>query len=317
MKKLLLVKQHAYNKWEYDDEFVNKVRNLGYEIYMHPTQNDPFSEEELQCEVFANVSAFQKVGVDNFPNLRFVHGLSAGYEHFPLEEFKQRGIRLCNLKGVYGIPISECIISGILSICKKEYVFFEQKKHKIFRRFSNLAEIYGKTAAILGTGDIAYQTAIRLKAFGVRTIGFNRHPSVLEYFDEVHSINEIHQYLPISDFVIITLPSNEESYHFANKEFFHNMKKTAIFVNVGRGSVVDETALIDALEQQQIKAAVLDVYEVEPLPEKSPLWEMDNVYLYPHTMSGSDLAFERIEDLLYENLKAYLEGKPLINEIIL
>lgn len=305
--KLLLIKKHAYNGWQYDNEFLQKVEDLGYEIYLHPTEKDLYTKEELSCEVFASSSAFIRVAVDDFPNLKFVQGLAAGYDHFPLEDFKKRGIQFCNLRGVYGVPISEFVLAGLLNINKKTRIFEIQQQRKEFIRTPDLTELAGKKAAILGTGDIGTQTAKRLKAFDTKTIGFNRHPKAMEHFDEVYHIKEVRDFLPDCDFIILTLPISESTYHLADKDFFDFFKPESIFVNVGRGAVCDESALIGALRNKQISGAVLDVYEKEPLDIKSPLWEMDNVYVYPHTMSGSDNAFTKIKALLFHNLKAYME----------
>lgn len=314
-KKLLLIKKHAYNAWEYDQEFLNNVKELGYDIYLHDTEKTPYTQEECECEVFATTAAFLKIGVENFPNLKFVQGLSAGYDHFPLDEFKKRGIALCNATGAYGVPISEFIMSGILSVYKKIRMFEQQQQNKEFIRTADLFELAGKTAMILGTGDIGIQLAKRLQAFDTKTIGFNRHPKALKNFDEVYDIADMMNYIPHSDFVILALPLSETTYHLADKAFFDCMKPSSIFVNVGRGAVCNEDILIKVLQENKIQAAILDVYEKEPLDKESPLWNMENAYVYPHTMSGSDNAFKRMEELIYRNLKAYKEGAKLENLI--
>jgi phosphoglycerate dehydrogenase-like enzyme len=315
-KKLLLIKTHAYNKWEYDDSLIAAVRKLGYKLYMHPAENIPYTDEELDCEVFAAASAFSHISIDRFPNLKYIQGLSAGYEHFPLDEIKKRGIILCNARGVYGVPISEFILSGILNVYKKSRLFEAQRQSRIFKRDPGLLELSGKTAAIIGTGDIGRQTAKKLQAFETKTVGFNRHPAVLPYFDEIHHITGLKEYLPLCDIVVLTLPLTDDTYHLADKEFFSLLKSNCIFVNAGRGAVCNENALINVLQENLIKAAVLDVFEDEPLKKESPLWSLENAYIYPHTMSGSDNAFRRMQDLVYRNLKAYMEGRGLENRVL-
>ncbi|SHJ14488.1 NAD(P)-dependent oxidoreductase [Parasporobacterium paucivorans] len=311
--KLLLFKQHSYNMWEYDDDYINRIAALGYDVVLHPTEGLSLPEEAYTCEVLATVGIFQHENIDDFKNLKFIQVLAAGFDHFPADKIKERKIILANMRGVYGIPISEFVLSGILNVYKQSRVFDSQKKDRVFRRKQDLIEIYGKTAAILGTGDLGFQIAKRLQAFGAKVIGFNRHPLPSDCFDEVHSIDHAGDFLPQVDIVILTLPLSDDSFHLAGKDFFRSMKPGSVFVNVGRGAVCDEGALVDALKNKLLLAAVLDVYEKEPLPINSPLWDLENVFLYPHTMSGSDNAFGRMKETLYRNLKAYAECKELEN----
>lgn len=179
--------------------------------------------------------------------------------------------------------------------------------------------IEGKTALVLGTGDIGSNIAKRLSAFGTKNIGIRRTGAPAQYFDEMHTLSDIDSLLSRADLVIGCLPSTKETGHILNYDRLCLMKSDALFINVGRGSLIDTDALIRALEERRIAGAILDVLENEPLAADSPLWKMPNVLITPHISGrgfGHDPATEKkVWDICLENLRRYIAGEDIINEV--
>lgn len=179
--------------------------------------------------------------------------------------------------------------------------------------------IEGKTALILGTGDIGSNVAKRLSAFGTKNIGIRRTGAPAQYFDEMHTLSDIDSLLPHADLVIGCLPNTKETGHILNYDRLCLMKSDALFINVGRGSLIDTDALIRALEERRIAGAILDVLENEPLAADFPLWKMPNVLITPHISGrgfGHDPETEKkVWDICLENLRRYIAGEDIINEV--
>lgn len=169
-------------------------------------------------------------------------------------------------------------------------------------------ELNGSTALIIGPGAIGGEIGRLLQAFDVYTIGCNRSGNPAEYMNETFRMDEISEHLPKADIVISVLPSTKETEHLIKYEHFQLMKDNAIFMNFGRGNLVETSVLIRALEEQQIQHAVLDVFEEEPLPLESKLWELDNVTISPHCSSHSSRYLERSLEIFIPSLEKYLAG---------
>jgi phosphoglycerate dehydrogenase-like enzyme len=191
------------------------------------------------------------------------------------------------------------------------------KAEKIWRQ-THTDTLEGKTLCIVGMGNIGRAIADRVRPFGTRILGVKR--SVREddpasrHADELYTTERLHDALGEADYVAATLPGTLETRHLVDARAIGAMKPGAYFVNVGRGTVVDEGALVEALGDGQLSGAALDVFEVEPLPEESPLWELENVIISPHaTDMVPVLINERQTELFCENLRRYLAGEPLAN----
>lgn len=162
---------------------------------------------------------------------------------------------------------------------------------------------------IIGPGAIGAEIGRILQAFDVYTIGCNRSGEPASFMDETHKLDVLKEQLPKADIVISMLPSTKETKHFLQREHFELMKDTALFMNFGRGDLVETQTLVDALKDQLIAHAVLDVYEIEPLPADSPLWELDNVTLSPHFSSHSSRYVERSLAIFKPSLHKWLAGE--------
>lgn len=251
-------------------------------------------------------------------NLKFIQMTWAGADIYTRGGFPQ-GIKIANASGAFGPVIAEYAIGAILCVYRRFPEYVENQKVCIWRDAGAERTIEGKTALILGTGDIGSNIAKRLSAFGTKNIGIRRTGEPAQYFDEMHTLSNIDALLPRADLVIGCLPNTKETGHILNYDRLCLMKSDALFINVGRGSLIDTDALIRALEERRIAGAILDVLENEPLAADSPLWKMPNVLITPHISGrgfGHDPATEKkVWDICLENLRRYIAGEDIINEV--
>ncbi len=250
-------------------------------------------------------------------NLKWIHALSAGVEGLMKVDLDGSKVKVTNSKGIHGLAMSEFTMCYILSFLKGFPLLYRQQQNKVWQKPSKPGpeECIGKTVGIIGMGDIGKEVARKAKFFGMKVLGVKRRPQPTEYVDQMYSLAEIDNVLQQSDFVVILVPLTRESYHLINKEKLHMMKKTAVIINIGRGPVIDEQALVKVLEEGIIAGAALDATEAEPLDQNSPLWGMPNVIISPHMSADSPLYMGRAIDIFCNNIGLFLEGKELYNQI--
>ncbi|MEK4564148.1 D-2-hydroxyacid dehydrogenase [Alkalihalobacillus sp. FSL R5-0424] len=250
-------------------------------------------------------------------SLEWLQTWSAGVDYLPLEEMNQGGITVTSANGVHAYPISETIFALMLGLTRKIHSYVRNQQTKSWENEGLKLEIHGKTIGILGVGAIGEETAKIAKAFGMNVLGLRHSGKENEYVDTMYKTDQLQEMLPACDYVVVTLPLTRETHQLFDKDAFHAMKETAFFINIGRGEIVKESDLVDALTSGQIAGAGLDVFEKEPLEEDSPLWEMDEVIITPHTAGATEHYQERvIQDIFIPNLKNYIEGKkPTINVV--
>ena len=171
------------------------------------------------------------------------------------------------------------------------------------------ARLYGKTVLIIGVGNIGQECAKRFKAFGTKVIGADIFDSKCGFVDEFFYMDSLSTALKLCDVAVLCLPLTEKTEHLINKETLSFFKKDAVLINISRGKVINEADLAEALNEGNLRGAALDVFEQEPLSPKSPLWDMDNVYLTPHNSFVSDAVSERLFDLIFKNLTEFDYGK--------
>ncbi len=252
----------------------------------------------------------------DLPRLKWIQLDSAGSDTYaPLPLFKGEGAPvLTNASGGYGVTISEYMIGSIIVLLRHFQVYRDQMKEHRWERVELPEVIFGKKALVLGLGDIGSNFARRMKALGAHVTAIRRSAGICpDYVDAVYPIDELPKLLPEMDIVASCLPNSPQTTKIINKDTLALMKKTAIFVNVGRGTAVDCDALAEALNAGTIGGAALDVTDPEPLPEDHPLWDCRNALVTPHVagLFYQREPYERILKLSAENLAAFLAGKPL------
>ncbi|MCI8341873.1 MAG: hypothetical protein HFE62_01455 [Firmicutes bacterium] len=299
------------------DENMEKVRKLGYDVMRHRDVKVPLTEEEMQCDVLVMVETFfQENNIEDFKNLKFIQAQMVGTDTVDIDGFKKRGIIYCNSRGVFDIPISEFVMMRVLDIYKRMRVYEEQTANRSWRKQYDMPEVNGKKAAVLGTGGIGTEIAKRMKPFGLEVVGFNRSGKMSNHFDSVQNINSLGESINEFDIVVIAIPLDKSTYHIFDDEMFKKMKDKSVLINIGRGAIVEEKALVNALESEKLLGAAIDVFENEPLSEESVLWGFKNFYYSPHTSFASEKNVQRMFDMIYKNLENYVNGRELNNRIV-
>ena len=217
--------------------------------------------------------------------------------------------------GVHAVPLAEFAILGLLAMAKELPRLIEDQRAGACPEVRRpVRELSGQTLFLLGLGDIGREVARLGKALGMRTVGFRRTEGPPpEWVDEVHGPQRLAELAGQADAMVVSLPMTEQTAGLVDRATIERLPASCIFVNIGRGGVVDEPALIDALRDRRIAGAVLDVFATEPLPADSPLWTLPNVVVTPHAAALSARENERIAELFADNLRRYLDGRPLRN----
>ena len=248
------------------------------------------------------------------PNLLWLQATSAGIGQFVRRmEYDKRlpHTLFTTASGVHAGPLAEfCLMSMLIHFRNFPLMQADQRAHR-WERFAT-SDLRGKTAAIVGLGKIGSEVARLCKAFGMRVIGTRARGADLSV-DEFYPPDRLHDLLSRADVVVVIVPHTPQTDQLFGPAEFATMKPGAYFINIARGAVVDEPALIDSLRTGHLGGAALDVFAVEPLPPESPLWEMENVIICPHSASTSDRENALITDLFCENLRRFLDGDPMRN----
>ncbi len=252
------------------------------------------------------------------PNLRWVQGSMAGAGEVAKKAgLLETDVVVTTASGVYSGPLAEFVVMAMLQHAKNLDRLRRDKAERVWRQiYTDTLE--GKTLCIVGMGNVGRVIAERVRPFGTRVVGVKRtvrdDDLAWRHADELYPTGRLHDTLSEADYVAVTLPGTPETRHLVDAEAIGAMKPGAYFANVGRGTVVDEGALVEALKGGHLSGAALDVFEVEPLPRESPLWELPNVIVSPHaTDMVPALINERQTDLFCENLRRYLTGEHLVN----
>lgn len=296
MIKLLLTGAFKYSR-----EQLGNLEYLGYEIVFIQDERKTLNIDVSDIDAVVCNSLFLYNDIKEFKNLRTIQLTSAGLDRVPLNYINEKGIQLFNARGVYSIPMAEWAILKILEIYKKSRVFYKNQELHKWEKQRDLFELTDKTAAIIGYGSVGTEIAKRLKAFGVNIISVDRQIREDDYIDESILIDDLEATLVKSDIIILTLPLTAETKHLINEEKIKVMKDNAVLINVSRGGIIDETALIESLRDDKFLGVALDVFEEEPLSE-SLLWDLGQVIITPHNSFVSDKVNERLFELMIENL---------------
>jgi phosphoglycerate dehydrogenase-like enzyme len=247
--------------------------------------------------------------------LEWVHSFSAGLENSLFPEIIASPVPMTNSRGVFARSLAEFVIAGILHFEKFIPRMQRQKAGKVWQVF-DVEEMHGKTMGIIGYGKIGQMTAERAKVFGVKVLALRKRPGLSEgdpNVDATYTPDRIQELAAASDYVVCAAPFTPETQGLISRDVIAAMKPTAIFANVGRGQVVDEPALAEALASGRLRAAVLDVFATEPLPGDSPLWTLDNVLLSPHTADHTATWLNDAMNFFCDNYERFLAGQPLEN----
>ncbi len=296
MHKLLILSKHE-NQYR---SLIEKARlpDLIFESTPTPEIDIVFGEPDLIKDALASL-----------PALSWVQSNWAGVE--PLLDsarLRKNKYLLTNARGVFGGLMSEYVFSYLLALERK---IFERAQAQTANQWDSsiTGSLHGKTIGLLGVGSIGAEVARTAKFFGMTVRGYTRVSETSTHVDRYYHGDDLPEFADELDYLVSILPNTKETYRIVNADLLNALPSRAIFINVGRGSAVDEPALIESLSQNKIAGTVLDVFEQEPLPKEHPFWTTKNLHLTFHTSAPS--LPEDIAKLFIENYMLFNEGKPL------
>jgi len=252
--------------------------------------------------------------IDRTPKLKWIHSMLAGVDRFLDVSITQSQVVLSNTRGIHGTQVSELVFEMMLMFAKEALLCFQLKQKKQWKKFIPVC-LSSKTIGILGLGNIGLEIARLAKAFGMKVLAIDETRGLRRsrYVDTMVSTDQLQQLLGESDFVVIALPLTPKTNKFIGERELRAMKSTAYLINCARGGIVDEEALIRALDEHWIAGTGLDTFTTEPLPPESRLWELPNVILSPHVAGIREDYNILATDLFCENLRRYLGREKLLN----
>jgi phosphoglycerate dehydrogenase-like enzyme len=239
-------------------------------------------------------------------NVRWIHALAAGVESLPFDLLRHSNILITNSRGLYADALGEFAIAAMLWFAKDLRRLIRNQDERRWQPY-DVQRLEGQTVGIIGYGGIGHAVGRRAAALGMRVLTTRRRrelgdPTVEEVIAESH-------------YVVMCTPLTPSTHRLMSRERIALMKPEAVFINIGRGRTVDEEALIDALQNNRIRGAALDVFDIEPLPPEHPLWQLDNVLISPHTADHTDDAHLRAMNFFLENLRRFRAGESLENVV--
>ena len=288
--------------WRADEAQISAIRELGHEVILMPDERGelPCAAEDSEGVICNGLFLYHPI--EAFTKLSYIQLTSAGYDRVPMDIVKSRGITIKNARGVYSIPMAEFALCGVLFLYKQSRFFYENQKASRWEKHRGLMELCGKTVCVVGCGSVGTECAKRFSAFGCRVIGVDLTPYENPAYGKMVPLAELDAALSESDITVLTLPLTDETKHLMNADRFARMKKGSVLVNIARGAIVDAEALLTVLSTK-LMGAVLDVFEEEPLPPESPLWQQENVILTPHNSFVGEGNDDRLAEVILDNLE--------------
>ena len=315
-----LVIQFSHVAYQFEKQFAH--RNMGISSYSTWTP-DETADRIAEADIIVATGFWQNSLLEKAEKLKLIQVCGAGYDQFDVSAIKEKGIRMANGRGVNANAVAEHAMALLLSITRQTYLARDAQNKKIWRGMNpdiltREEELGGKRMLVIGAGQIGAKVAKLSKAFDIITTGMRRDVSKIDpIFDHAYPMTELMSEISSFDIVVLCCPLTDETKDLFNKSVFSKMKKGAYLINVARGGCVVEKDLIAAIESQQIGAAGIDVTDPEPLPTSSPLWDMENVILTPHTGGETRLYEDNVLDILVDNIKRLENGEEiLMNQIV-
>jgi len=246
--------------------------------------------------------------LDRADSLRWFQAISAGVNHLDLDRLAEMDVVVTNASGVHAEPAAQQVLGYVLAFERNFLQAFEQQRRREFRHYPG-GEVTGKTMGVIGLGAIGTRIAELAGAFGMETIGTRRDTSdAPDAVDEVFGPDRTHRVVSRADYLAVACLLTDETRGLIGAADFRAMHPDAVLINVARGPVVDEEALVEALQRGEIRGAALDVFEEEPLPRESPLWDLSKVLITPYNAGGTSHYWERVADIVAENYPHLVDG---------
>lgn len=248
----------------------------------------------------------------------WVHSVQAGVDRFPQEAFEAAGVALTSSTGIHGDGVGETVVGYMTSLARglHRYRSAQTEREWIELDWDRPFTLAGETACVVGLGTLGQAVAERATWLGMDVVGVRQSPEPAPIVDEVYTTGDLHKALVDARFVILAVPLTPETRRMIGPAELTAMPDDAYLVNVARGAVLVEDALVEALEGDDLAGAALDVFQTEPLPSESPLWDMEEVIVTPHAAGRTETYHEQVADIVLENVERQSEGRELRNQVV-
>jgi len=299
-------------------QMLDELRSLAsVEVCSTPEMCSGFSQgADVVLNWFSDGAVLESIW-PQLTNLRWVHNRSAGLDGMLFPALASSSVTLTNARGVFSEILGEFVIGAVFFFAKDFRRLVTSQMAGRWDQF-DVAEVHGQTLGLVGYGDISRAVARRAQALGLRVLALRRRPELSSgdgHVAQTFPPEGKHEMLRQSDYVVVAAPLTPESRGMIARPEFDAMKESAVLINVGRGPVVDEPALVQALRSRRIRGAALDVFDTEPLPSGHPLYSFENVLLSPHSADHTADWKERTMRLFLDNFRRFIAGKPLLNVV--
>lgn len=298
-------------------EWLQRIHDISsdIELYIVSSEDEAFGKIPEMDAFFGRMTPTL---LQAAKKLRWIQAPSIGLEGYIFPELAESSVVLTNMRGVFSDHIADHVFAYILCFARGLHRFIRRQMEHLWVSESEVPVIYlpEQTIGIIGLGGIGSEVARRATAFGMRIIAVDpRREDKPDYIEALWRPDRLYDLLRESDFVVICAPHTKETEGMFGQKELNAMKRTAYLINIGRGKIVKLDALVKALQEGQIAGAGLDVFETEPLPTDSLLWDMENVIITPHTAGIGPYIDERRMGILLENVKRFVSGEPLMNVV--
>ncbi len=320
--KMTICVWHPFDQWRPTPAMAEAVRQRwpGMRV-VHLPDYERLAGELPDTDIFIGYSLRAKQ-INNAKKLKWVHSTASGVAQLMYPELRDSGIVVTNTRGIFSVPMAEHALGLMLALARNfpDSVRHQDERHwgqqEIWDRPQRLTELNGMLLLIVGFGSIGQELAKRAKAFGMRVCAVNRSGrGEVSMVDKIVPSSQLPQVLPDADYVVVAAPETADTKQLIGGRELARMKEGARLVNVSRGSLLDEDALVKALETGKLRGAALDVTSTEPLPAESPLWKTPNLFITPHTSAVSDRLWPRQTELLLQLLERWFSGQELFNRV--
>jgi D-2-hydroxyacid dehydrogenase (NADP+) len=320
--KLVICVWHPFTEWQPKPILSESIRNRWPEMNVLHLQNYEQLPPELpDTDIFIGYS-LRADQLKDARKLKWIHSTASGVKQLMYPELRNSGIVVTNPSGIFSIPMAEHTIGMILALARNFPDTVRQQdqanwsQQLLWEKPQHLTELNGQTLLIVGYGSIGREVARRAKAFEMRVLGVTRSGKADQtHLDGVFPVARLGEVLPQADFILLCAPETDETKHLIGALQLSKMKRGARLINIGRGSLLDEAALIQALESGALGGAAIDVAQTEPLPPERPLWKAPNLFITPHTSGVSDRLWNRQSKILMDLLERWFDGRELFNQV--
>jgi D-2-hydroxyacid dehydrogenase (NADP+) len=320
--KLLICVWHPFTQWRAQPVMAETIRRRWPEMrVVHLPDYDRLAEELPDADIFVG-SSLRPEQFLSARKLKWIHSTAAGVSQLMYPELRNSGILLTNPSGIFSAPMAEHTMGLMIALARNfpDSVRYQDRaqwgQQEISSQPHPLTELNGRLLLIVGFGSIGRELARRARAFDMRVWGVTRSGNGdASHVEKIVAVARLESALPEADYIVLAAPETPETQQLIGAAQIAKMKRGARLINIGRGSLLDETALVRALETGALSGAALDVTTTEPLPAGSPLWKAPHLFLTPHTSGVSDRLWQKETALLMELLERWFDGRELFNRV--